>query len=83
MREFSIAYLHTLLSLRLPSLSPTHLASQNLSAVDVQSEFGQLVPFVVESKSTVRFETARDAWASVWEAIGREAVRYKCLCTRP
>ncbi|GFZ47135.1 hypothetical protein JCM24511_04878 [Saitozyma sp. JCM 24511] len=65
-----LAYVHTLLSFRLPSLSRAHLDSQAVSGDEVKEELGHVVPFLLEPRSTVRYESARDAWAAVWEAIG-------------
>ncbi|KIR99920.1 hypothetical protein L804_02556 [Cryptococcus deuterogattii 2001/935-1] len=67
-----IAYVHTLLSFRLPSLSPTHLTSQDLETLDIKTSLGELVPFLVVPKSTVRYESIGSAWGNVWEAIGSE-----------
>lgn len=70
----SIAYIHTLLSFRLPSLSPTHLASQDLETLDIKTCLGELVPFLFDPKSTVRYESIGSAWGAVWEFIGSEMV---------
>ncbi len=75
MARFSLAYVHTLLSLRLPSLALSSLNEQGTSVNQVKTELGELVPFLVEAKSSVRYESARDAWASVWENIGKTLVR--------
>jgi len=64
-----LAYLHTLLTLRLPSLHPAHLSQQHLAAADVKSALGSLVPFLVEPRSTVRYDNARSAYSAVWEAV--------------
>ncbi|WVQ81383.1 hypothetical protein IAT38_003507 [Cryptococcus sp. DSM 104549] len=68
----SLAYVHTFLSFRLPSLSPTYISAQQLEVADLKSYLGQIVPFLVEPKSTVRYESLGEAWGSVWEAIGRD-----------
>ena len=73
--RISMAYLHILLSFRLPSLSLSHLADQGISPDEIKSELGELVPFLVEPRSTVRHDTARQAWTSVWEFIGESPVR--------
>ena len=70
----SLAYLHTLLSFRLPSLATAHLADQDISLEEVKKEMGILTPFLVEPKSTVRHESIRDAWGDVWEKIGKDLV---------
>lgn len=67
----SLAYLHVLLSFRLPSLSPEHLTSQQVSPQEVKQEVAHLVPFLVDQKSTVRHLSARDAWSAVWDAIAQ------------
>ncbi|ODN80965.1 hypothetical protein L202_03077 [Cryptococcus amylolentus CBS 6039] len=68
----SMAYLHTLLSYRLPSLHPTHLKSQDVEASELKSYFNLLTPFLVEPKSTTRHESLGSAWGSVWEAISSD-----------
>lgn len=70
--SIGIAYIHTLLSFRLPSLSPTHLASQDLETLDIKTCLGELVPFLIDPKSTVRYESIGSAWGAVWESIGSE-----------
>ncbi|EAL19975.1 hypothetical protein CNBF3020 [Cryptococcus deneoformans B-3501A] len=70
--SIGIAYIHTLLSFRLPSLSPTHLASQDLETLDIKTCLGELVPFLFDPKSTVRYESIGSAWGAVWEFIGSE-----------
>lgn len=75
----SIAYVHTLLSSRLPSLSPIHLTSQDLETLEIKTSLGELVPFLVVPKSTVRYESIGSAWGNVWEAIGSEMV--SCVLT--
>lgn len=69
--DSSIAYIHTLMSLRLPSLSPEHLLQQDISPSELTKEFADLLPWLFDPTSTVRYESARSAWAAVWEAIGR------------
>nr|XP_031861499.1 uncharacterized protein CI109_003103 [Kwoniella shandongensis]KAA5528571.1 hypothetical protein CI109_003103 [Kwoniella shandongensis] len=64
-----IAYLHTLLSFRLPSLDSSFISAQELDASELKTYIGQLVPFLVDAKSTVRHETFSSAWGSVWEVI--------------
>ncbi len=71
----SLAYLHTLLSLRLPSLSPSHLSHQDVSAGEVKREMGSSVTFLIEPTSIIRYGSAREAWGGIWEAIGKEVVR--------
>ncbi|WVO15329.1 hypothetical protein L204_102985 [Cryptococcus depauperatus] len=68
-----LAYLHVLLSFRLPSLAPVYLHGQDLEPLDIITHIGQLVPFLVSAKSTVRHENFESAWTYVWEAIGRDA----------
>lgn len=70
--SIGIAYIHALLSFRLPSLSSTHLASQDLETLDIRTCLGELVPFLVDPKSTVRYESIGSAWGNVWESIGSE-----------
>lgn len=77
----SIAYIHALLSFRLPSLSSTHLASQDLETLDIRTCLGELVPFLVDPKSTVRYESIGSAWGNVWESIGSEMV--SCVLLLP
>ena len=70
----SFAYIHVLLAFRLPSLDNFYLKDSNISPDEVKSEFSSLVPFLFDQKSTVRYETPRDAYSSVWERIGSESV---------
>ncbi|OWZ74316.1 hypothetical protein AYX14_00256 [Cryptococcus neoformans] len=70
--SIGIAYIHALLSFRLPSLSSTHLASQDLETLDIRTCLGELVPFLADPKSTVRYESIGSAWGNVWESIGSE-----------
>ncbi|KAK8844066.1 hypothetical protein IAR55_006860 [Kwoniella newhampshirensis] len=67
-----LAYVHTLLSFRLPSLDPTYLSAQEVESAGLKGYLGQLVPFLVDAKSTVRHETLSFAWGSVWEIIGSD-----------
>lgn len=66
-----MAYIHTLLSLRLPSLAPPYLSAQSIPPQEAKDELASLLPFLAD-KSTVRYASARDAWGAVWEAIGAE-----------
>ena len=66
----SLAYTHTLLSFRLPSLSEDDLAFQAVEREEIRSEIGDLVPFLIESKSTVRYTSTREAWTAIWDRIG-------------
>jgi hypothetical protein len=66
----SLSYLHTLLSLRLPSMSPERLAQQDITIDEIKSEVTNLVPFLMDQKSTLRYTSAREAWSAVWETIG-------------
>lgn len=67
--DSSIAYIHTLLSLRLPSLAPVYLQAQAVSQSEALDELTSLLP-VLADRSTVRYTSVRDAWDAVWEAIG-------------
>ncbi|KAK4685742.1 hypothetical protein P7C73_g4402, partial [Tremellales sp. Uapishka_1] len=67
-----LAYIHTMLSLRLPSLSPEHLIAQSVHVAELKDDIGRLVPFLQDVKSTVRHGTLREAWSSPWEAIGED-----------
>ncbi|ORY28764.1 hypothetical protein BCR39DRAFT_533731, partial [Naematelia encephala] len=67
-----IAYLHALLSLRLPSLSCTYLDDQAVTPREAKEEILRLVPFLADAKSTVRYESTREAYSSVWETIGHD-----------
>ncbi|WWD06906.1 hypothetical protein V865_005003 [Kwoniella europaea PYCC6329] len=64
-----IAYLHTLLSFRLPSLSSDHLQQANVTPQEVKEYIGKLVPFLIDPKSTVRYENPSSAWGNVWDNI--------------
>ncbi|KAL7421017.1 Zinc finger HIT domain-containing protein 2 [Cryptotrichosporon argae] len=64
----TLAYLHTLLSLRLPSLARQSAA--NSSAHDVSAALAPLVPFLFDQKSTTRHASAREAYESTWASIG-------------
>lgn len=70
-----LAYLHILLSSRLPSLDQQYLSSGSVSVDEVKNDFGEFLPFLVDTKSTVRYESVREAWTDVWERIGRSIVR--------
>ncbi|WVR08939.1 hypothetical protein IAU60_005998 [Kwoniella sp. DSM 27419] len=76
-----IAYFHTLLSLRLPSLDPVYLAEAGVDSSEVKRFIGQLVPFLVEPKSTVRHESLSSAWGSVWEVIGTQSSTQPSVAT--
>ncbi|CAK9782884.1 hypothetical protein CC85DRAFT_240382 [Cutaneotrichosporon oleaginosum] len=65
-----MAYVHTLLSFRLPSLAPEYLEGEVES---VRAELARLLPFLAE-RSTVRYDNARAAWGAVWEAMGEGEV---------
>lgn len=69
----SMAYVHVLMSLRLPSLDPEYLTAADVSKEEVRDELTDLLPFLAE-RSTVRYESARDAWGAVWEAMGKGEV---------
>lgn len=66
----SIAYIHVLLSNRLPLLSESYLSSPHFSTSELRSDFTTLIPFLSDQKSTVRYNTAREAYSAVWEVIG-------------
>jgi len=68
--DSSVAYVHTLLSLRLPSLSSTYV--DNSERKHIKAELLALLPFLAP-RSTVRYESAREAWGSVWERVGAQA----------
>ncbi|OCF39565.1 hypothetical protein I317_06627 [Kwoniella heveanensis CBS 569] len=68
-----IAYIHTLLSYRLPSLDATYLATGTTGRIHIRTYIGRLVPFLVEPRSTVRYESLGAAWGSVWEIIGSQS----------
>jgi hypothetical protein len=69
----SMAYIHVLMSLRLPSLDPEHLTAADVSKEEVRDDLTDLLPFLAE-RSTVRYESTRDAWGAVWEAMGKGEV---------
>ena len=71
----SVAYLHTLLSSRLPSLDEEYIRDSGVQITDVKFELGRLVPFLVDPKSTIRYTTTREAYSSIWERIGTDEVR--------
>jgi hypothetical protein len=50
------------------------LSSQDVGVEEIKEELGKLLPFLVEPKSTVLYESVRDTWAAVWERIGQELV---------
>jgi hypothetical protein len=76
----SVAYLHTLLSFRLPSLDGTYLKDSGVEITDIKTEIGRLVPFLVDPQSTIRYTTAREAYSSIWERIGtNEVCRFTCM----
>lgn len=65
-----MAYLHTLLSFRLPSLSEDYLKQQRVETGEVRKELAELAPFLKEG-SIVRYESLSAAYGSVWEAIAQ------------
>lgn len=65
-----MAYLHTLLSFRLPSLSEDYLKQQRVETGEVREELAELAPFLKEG-SIVRYESLSAAYGSVWEAIAQ------------
>lgn len=65
----SLAYVHLLLSYRLPSMDPTFLGQQGVTADELKTDLAALVPFLVDPKSTVRYESVRQAWTAVWENL--------------
>ena len=69
-----MAYLHTLLSFRLPSLDEIYVRDSDVAASDIKSELSRLVPFLVDQKSTIRYTTTREAYTSTWEQIGADRV---------
>jgi hypothetical protein len=69
-----VAYLHTLLSFRLPSLDETYLKDSEVEAAEIKAEISRLVPFLVDQKSTIRYTTTREAYSSIWERIGANQV---------
>ena len=66
----SVAYLHTLLSFRLPSLENHYLKDSSIEATEIKTELSRLVPSLVDQKSTIRYTTTREAYSSIWERIG-------------
>lgn len=71
----SIAYLHTLLSFRLPSLDQIYLNESGIEIAEIKSEISRLVPFLVDQKSIIRYSNAREAYSSIWEGLGADQVR--------
>ncbi|WWC72945.1 uncharacterized protein I206_106909 [Kwoniella pini CBS 10737] len=67
-----IAYLHTLLSFRLPSLSPEYIQDADVTVQEIKEYIGQLIPFLIDQKSTVRYENLSSAWGSIWDKINQE-----------
>jgi hypothetical protein len=70
-----MAYVHLLVIHALPSLQ--HISSSRLSAFDadqrrtkVLDEFLDLVPFLGDKESTLRFTSMKEAWEDVWSRIG-------------
>ena len=70
-----MAYLHTLLSFRLPSLDDHYLKDSGVETAELKAELSRLVPFLVDQKSTIRYTTTREAYSSIWERIGEGQVR--------
>lgn len=66
-----MAYLHTLLSFRLPSLATEYLQQQRVQTSEVREELMDLLPFLREG-STVRYESLSSAYGSVWDAIAEQ-----------
>jgi len=71
----SVAYLHILLSFRLPSLDNHYLKDSGIEATEIKTELSRIVPFLVDQKSTIRYTTTREAYSSIWERIGDGEVR--------
>ncbi|WWC63867.1 uncharacterized protein I303_106472 [Kwoniella dejecticola CBS 10117] len=67
-----IAYLHTLLSFRLPSLSLDYLHEADILPQEIKEFIGKSLPFLIDQKSTVRYENIPSAWGSVWDKITLE-----------
>lgn len=66
----SFAYLHVLLSSRLPSLDPSYTTTHQLSREEIKAELSALLPFLADPRSTVRHDALRPAYLSVWEILG-------------
>ncbi|WWC91059.1 uncharacterized protein L201_006000 [Kwoniella dendrophila CBS 6074] len=64
-----IAYIHILLSYRIPSLSPEYLRASDISSQEIKDNINELLPFLVNPKSTTRYENISSAWGSVWDKI--------------
>lgn len=67
----SIAYAHLVLSFHRHDLSSAPAAER----AELRTEISRLLPFMGDTKSTVRFESARRAWEAVWSNVGEELVR--------
>ncbi|OCF79062.1 hypothetical protein I204_01006 [Kwoniella mangroviensis CBS 8886] len=76
-----IAYLHTLLSFRLPSLSSNYLQQANITPQEVKEYIGKLVPFLIDPKSTVRYENPSSAWGKVWDNIVEDPSSHSSIST--
>lgn len=67
-----MAYLHTLLSFRLPSLAEEYLKQQRVQSQEVRHELVDLAPFLKEG-SVVRYESLSAAYGSVWDSIASQS----------
>lgn len=51
-----------------------YLKAEDIPSADVKAEFGELLPFLSDPKSSVRYESARQSWSAIWENIGNTLV---------
>lgn len=65
-----MAYIHVCLSFRLPSLDTLYLEKEQISPSIVKADLGRLLPFLVDSKSTLRYTSVREAYSAIWEKLG-------------
>lgn len=68
----SVAYVHTLLSFRLPSLAEEYLKQQRVDPKEVRGELVDLAPFLKEG-SVVRYESLSAAYGSVWDSVAAQS----------
>lgn len=70
----SIAYIHILLAFRLPSLDTFYLTDAGVDPKEVKLQLDYLLPFLKDAKSTLRYESVRDAYSSVRERLNIDQV---------
>lgn len=66
----SVGYIHVLLAFRLPSFDSFYLIDADIHPNEVKQQLDNFLPFLMNHKSTLRYDNIRDAYSSVWERLG-------------